>query len=121
VSLFKPSVKALNCLHRLNAIFVFAVGRIAKSPYLFNWSMSSAIGLYRGEGEVRCASPSDISLGDSYSDEKAIVMLGFRVGDRSRGRFATPADFPRRDCSPCEGLHARRECLDLLSPRLKPF
>ena len=46
MSLFKPSVKALNPLNRLNAIFVLAVERIAKSPYLFNWSMSSAIGLY---------------------------------------------------------------------------
>jgi hypothetical protein len=23
--------------------------------------------------------------------------------------FATPADFPRRECSPYQGLHARRE------------
>jgi hypothetical protein len=46
VSLFKPSVKALNPLNRLNAIFVLAVDRIAKSPYQFNWSMSSAIDLY---------------------------------------------------------------------------
>ena len=46
MSLFKPSVKALNPLNRLNAIFVLAVDRIAKSPNLFNWSMISAIGLY---------------------------------------------------------------------------
>jgi hypothetical protein len=38
-------------------------------------------------------------------------VLGFRVGDRSRGRFATPADFPRHDCSPNRGLHVRRERL----------
>jgi uncharacterized membrane protein YgcG len=51
-SLLKPSVKALNPLNRLNALFVLAVDRIAKSPYQFNWLMSSAIGLYRvGEGE----------------------------------------------------------------------
>jgi hypothetical protein len=30
------------------------------------------------------------------------------VGDRSRGRFATPADFPLQDCSPDRELHARR-------------
>ena len=29
----------------------------------------------------------------------------------SRGRFATPADFPRQDCSPYRGLHVRRESL----------
>jgi hypothetical protein len=32
------------------------------------------------------------------------------VGEMSsRGRFATPADFPRHDCSPYRGLHERRE------------
>jgi hypothetical protein len=31
-----------------------------------------------------------------------IVTLGIRVGD-SRGRFATPADFPLQDCSPYRG------------------
>jgi energy-coupling factor transporter ATP-binding protein EcfA2 len=29
--------------------------------------------------------------------------------DRSRGRFATPADFPRHDCSPYSHVHVRRE------------
>jgi hypothetical protein len=29
----------------------------------------------------------------------------------SRGRFATPADFPRRDCSPYSHVHVRRESL----------
>jgi hypothetical protein len=33
------------------------------------------------------------------------------VGDRSRGRFATPADLPLQDCSPYRGLHVRRERL----------
>jgi hypothetical protein len=33
------------------------------------------------------------------------------VGDRSRGRFATPADSPRHDCSPCSHLHVRRGSL----------
>jgi hypothetical protein len=35
----------LTPLNRLNAIFLLAGDRIAKSPYLFNWSMSSASGL----------------------------------------------------------------------------
>jgi hypothetical protein len=35
----------------------------------------------------------------------------FRVGDRSRGRFATPAQFPLHDCSPYSHVHARREIL----------
>ena len=34
--------------------------------------------------------------------------VGFRVGDRSRGRFATPADFPRHDGTPYRRLRARR-------------
>jgi hypothetical protein len=46
VPLFKPSVNALDPLKSANAIFVLAVERMAKSPNLFNWSMSSAIGLY---------------------------------------------------------------------------
>jgi hypothetical protein len=33
------------------------------------------------------------------------------VGDRSRGRFATPADLPLHDCSPYSHVHARRESL----------
>jgi hypothetical protein len=33
------------------------------------------------------------------------------VGDRSRGRFATPAEFPLDDCSQYRGLHVRREFL----------
>ena len=33
------------------------------------------------------------------------------MGDRSRGRFATPADFPLQDCSHYRGLHVRRESL----------
>jgi hypothetical protein len=36
---------------------------------------------------------------------------GFRVGDRSRGRFATPADFPLHDYSACSHVHVRRESL----------
>jgi hypothetical protein len=36
-----------------------------------------------------------------------IVTLGFRVGDRSRGRYATPADFPGRDGTPYRGLRVR--------------
>jgi hypothetical protein len=51
----------------------------------------------------------------AYSDAKKIadqsLRVGFRVGNRSRGCFATPADFPRHDCSPYPGLHVRRECL----------
>jgi hypothetical protein len=33
---------------------------------------------------------------------------GFGWGECSRGRFATPADFPRHDCSPYRGLRVRR-------------
>ena len=32
----------------------------------------------------------------------------FRVGDRSRDHFATPADFPLHDGSPYRGLRVRR-------------
>ena len=33
------------------------------------------------------------------------------MGDRSRGRYATPAEFPRHDGSPYRELHVRCECL----------
>jgi hypothetical protein len=29
------------------------------------------------------------------------LRIGFRVGERSRGRFTTPTDFPRHDCIAC--------------------
>jgi hypothetical protein len=38
-------------------------------------------------------------------------LVGFRVGDRSRGRFATPADSALEHCSPYSLVHARREGL----------
>ena len=38
-----------------------------------------------------------------------IVTSGISgVGDRSRGRFATPADSPLHDGTPYRGLHVRR-------------
>jgi hypothetical protein len=46
VILFCTDEPFLAPLSRLNAIFVLAVHRIAKSLNLFNWSMSSAIDLY---------------------------------------------------------------------------
>jgi hypothetical protein len=43
-----------------------------------------------------------------YSVEKAANRdFRFRVGDRSRGRYATPANFPRHDGTPYRGLRAR--------------
>jgi hypothetical protein len=71
-------------------------------------------------------------LGLSWSRAEAmqklrIVPLDF-VGDRSRSRFATPADSPLQDCSPYRGKHVRRESVGVvqrskehfLSPRAKP-
>jgi argininosuccinate lyase len=40
---------------------------------------------------------------------KVCTREGFRVGDRSRGRFATPTDFPLQDCSPYSHVHVRPE------------
>jgi hypothetical protein len=38
------------------------------------------------------------------------LRIGLDFGKMSsRGRFATPADFPLRDCSPYLGQHVRRE------------
>jgi hypothetical protein len=38
-------------------------------------------------------------------------IWGFGRQDRSRGCFATPADFPLHECSPYSHVHARRESL----------
>jgi hypothetical protein len=40
---------------------------------------------------------------------------GFRVGDRSRGRFAMPADFTLHDGSPYSHVHVRRERLGVVA------
>jgi hypothetical protein len=65
--------------------------------------------------------------GHAYSATKMLrIVTGFRVGNRSRGRFATPADFPRHDCTPYPHVHGRRACGirpsfkgNFLSPRAK--
>ena len=46
MSLFKPSVKARNPPEWLTQYLFSGTFRIAKSPYLLNWYMSSAIDLY---------------------------------------------------------------------------
>jgi hypothetical protein len=38
----------------------------------------------------------------------------------SRGRFATPADSPRHECSPCRGLHVRRDSLAVVPVHHSP-
>jgi hypothetical protein len=54
------------------------------------------------------SSQSSTSNGENVANRTG---LGIRVGDRSRGRFATPADFPQHDGTPYRGLHVRRERL----------
>jgi hypothetical protein len=59
---------------------------------------------------------------------RIVKLEGFRVRDRSQGRFATPADFPLHDGTPYRVLHVRRWGLGLvhrsraisLSRRAKP-
>jgi hypothetical protein len=51
---------------------------------------------------------------DTYSDANKLRIVPSRVfGWSSRGCFATPADFPRHDCSPYSHLHVRRERLQV--------
>jgi hypothetical protein len=49
------------------------------------------------------ATPAEVQRCKSWRNRE-----GFRVGDRSRGRYATPAGTPRRDGTPYRGLRARR-------------
>jgi hypothetical protein len=64
-----------------------------------------------------------------HSDAKVASRktIGFRVGDRSRGRFATPADSARHGGTPYSHVHVHRESLRfvhrsraILSRRAKP-
>jgi hypothetical protein len=41
-------------------------------------------------------------------NDEQVAESRFRVGDRSRGRYATPADFPRHDGTAYRGLRVRR-------------
>jgi hypothetical protein len=56
---------------------------------------------------------ASVALGSSAVQRcKSRGIVVFRVvGDRSRARFATPADSPRHDGTPYRGLHVRRESL----------
>jgi hypothetical protein len=54
---------------------------------------------------------SDSVYSDAKGRNASRNVRGFRVGDRSSGRFATPADFPPHDCSPYSHVHVRRESL----------
>jgi hypothetical protein len=50
-----------------------------------------------------------VALTNTGDDEVGrIVTEGFRVGDRSRGRYATPADFLLHDSTPYRELRVRR-------------
>jgi hypothetical protein len=52
---------------------------------------------------------SGVSLNASGGNTKKVrIVTGFRVGDRSRGRYALPADFPLHDGTPYRGLHVQR-------------
>jgi hypothetical protein len=52
-------------------------------------------------------------VGAEYSDEKVVTFVGW-----DHGRFATPADFPLRDCSLYSHVHVRRESLGFVH---RPF
>jgi hypothetical protein len=88
-----------NPLNRLNAIFVLAVDRIAKSPYLFNWSMSCAISyVNRKLPRRRCNSSVRASVESREIGgrrKKACVRVRVRVSDLPPEILT----FAIRDCS----------------------
>jgi hypothetical protein len=45
---------------------------------------------------------------------KLRIENGGVSGGRSRGRYATPADFPRHDCSPYSHVHVRCDSLGVV-------
>jgi hypothetical protein len=55
--------------------------------------------------------------GGASSDDTKLRIVTVRDlgwGDRSQGRFATPADFPRHDGSPYSHVHARRKSVGVV-------
>jgi hypothetical protein len=52
---------------------------------------------------------------------RIVTLSGFRVGDRSRGRYATPAGFPRHECSSYRGLYTHPPKVRDLSIVQGPF
>jgi hypothetical protein len=59
------------------------------------------------EAQQAVGAPGDAVVPARSDDKVANRVKGFRVGDRSRGRYATPADFPLQDCSPYRKLRVR--------------
>jgi hypothetical protein len=58
--------------------------------------------------------PTQTPCGWTAMQKLRIETWGFQVGDRSRGRYATSADFPlHHDGTPYRGLHVRRWGLGL--------
>jgi hypothetical protein len=71
----------------------------------------------RGRASPRCTPPAPHPR--SAMKKCANRRKGFRAGDRSRGRFATPADLPLQGCSSYRELHVRRESLGGIRPSFK--
>jgi hypothetical protein len=76
---------------------------------------ASGAGASDGGGPTAELSGSGAGSATCTSDAKVADRNGrdFGWGDRSRGRYATPADFPRRGGTPHQGLHVRRWGLGL--------
>jgi hypothetical protein len=96
--------------------FCIAVGRTSPA----SWSSSTASNAARwsdmccfmnaSSSSLSCAAPPPHPLSPAVQRCKSCESsrYGFRVGDRSRGSYATPADFLRHDGTPYRGLRARR-------------
>jgi hypothetical protein len=65
-------------------------------------------------GVERAAAAATTQVGTARQQVANRGVRDFRVGDRSRGRYATPADFPRHDGTAYRGLRVSRWGLGLV-------
>jgi hypothetical protein len=112
------SATAGSCTRQCNALeltrelcvrtAVRATAHVLPTPRL---ALERAFAVGDGGGGVLLrveAQPQEVQRMQKVATIVTIVTLEFRVGGRSRGRFATPADFPRHDGTPYRGLRVRR-------------
>jgi hypothetical protein len=94
--------------------------QLLKNTQLLRGRVDGAQG-YASTSELRSRNPVWTSQRQTAMNKLRIVTLWIPGGDRSRGRFATPADFPLRDCRPYSHVNVRCERLGFVRIVQGPF
>jgi hypothetical protein len=86
------------------------------SPYINNTGELVEEAFFAAVRDKRNAdglSMDEVRRPHAVANRKTLRGFGWEMS--SRGRFATPAEFPRHDCSPYSHVHVRRESLGFVS------